>query len=176
MIQLNATITLIESNPTHAEQLLATVNANRDHLATFLPWVPYMLTSDDFTLYLKNCQSYNQQGLEYSYNIFENDDIVGRIGLSPINKANKIANIGYWLAAGATSKGIITNAVKKMLHIGFTELQLNRLEIKAAVENYKSRAIAEKSGFIFEGILRQAELVNNRYYDLALFSLLKEAY
>ena len=51
---------------------------------------------------------------------------------------------------------------------------LNRIVIKCAVGNERSRAIAEKLDFKKEGILRQAEWVNGKFLDLYQFSLLRE--
>jgi ribosomal-protein-serine acetyltransferase len=60
-----------------------------------------------------------------------------------------------------------------MLDYGFKDLGLNRIEIKCAVENLKSARVPEKLNFTKEGILRQAELLNGKFVDLYLFSLLK---
>ena len=51
---------------------------------------------------------------------------------------------------------------------------LNRIEIKCAVGNNKSRAIPQKLQFKQEGILRQAELLNGKFIDLYLYAMLKE--
>jgi ribosomal-protein-serine acetyltransferase len=50
--------------------------------------------------------------------------------------------------------------------------QLNRVEVRAAVENRRSRAIPERLGFRQEGTLRQAELVDGRYLDSVMYSML----
>ena len=55
----------------------------------------------------------------------------------------------------------------------FSEWDLNRVAIYAGQGNSKSRAVAERLGFNFEGILRGAEWVNDRYVDLAVYSMLK---
>lgn len=70
----------------------------------------------------------------------------------------------------------MVKSCKRLITYGFEELGLNRIEIKAAVENLKSQAIPEKLNFKKEGILRQAEFVNEKFLDLTLYSLLKEEY
>ncbi|MCH5600672.1 GNAT family N-acetyltransferase [Niabella ginsengisoli] len=176
ILQIDENLKLLLSHASHAEQLFAAVDANRTHLSVFLPWVPDMKSVADFSNYLQNCETLNAQGLEYSFNIFENNNLIGRVGLSFINKTNRSANIGYWLASDAQGKGIMTKAVKRIMEFGFEELKLNRLEIKAATGNKRSSAIPEKLGFTKEGTLRQAERVNEAFLDLILYSLLKEEY
>jgi ribosomal-protein-serine acetyltransferase len=70
-------------------------------------------------------------------------------------------------------KGIITQSCKTLINYGFNNLQLHRIEIKAATHNLKSQAIAEKLHFKKEGVLRAAELVNNVYFDLQVYSILR---
>ena len=50
---------------------------------------------------------------------------------------------------------------------------MNRVEIKSGEANVKSRAIAKRFGFKHEGNLREAEWVNDRYVDHAVYSMLK---
>ncbi|HSI90037.1 MAG TPA: GNAT family protein, partial [Adhaeribacter sp.] len=108
------------------------------------------------------------------YFIRHEGQLAGNIGLYHIDHQNKIAAIGYWLGAAFQGKGIITEACRKLIAYGFTELNLNRIEIKCGTGNLKSQAIPERLGFTKEAILRQAELVNGNFQDLYLYSLLKE--
>ncbi|AHC16651.1 Ribosomal-protein-L7p-serine acetyltransferase [Salinispira pacifica] len=59
------------------------------------------------------------------------------------------------------------------MRIGFQEYNLARLEIKCATKNVASQKVAEKLGFTCEGILRQAERINESVHDLKLYSLLR---
>jgi ribosomal-protein-serine acetyltransferase len=104
--------------------------------------------------------------------IMYKDKLVGRIGLHHMNLQNKIAAIGYWQDKGVEGQGIITKSCIALINYGFEDLGLHRIEIKAATNNLKSQAIPERLNFKKEGILRQAELVNNEYLDLVLFSML----
>ena len=50
--------------------------------------------------------------------------------------------------------------------------ELNRIEIRAAVGNARSRAIPERLGFKQEGTLREAERVGDAYLDAVVYSML----
>ncbi|MBC7933761.1 MAG: GNAT family N-acetyltransferase [Rhizobacter sp.] len=167
-------ISLQLTAPSHAPGLFDAVDNNREHLSRFLPWVNNMQSVDDFKKYIQHCELQYRQNTDVSFVIIVNGMVAGRIGLHYIHPHNKLAAIGYWLSAAFVGRGIIIKSCKTILHYGFEELGLNRIEIKAAVKNIRSQAVPEKLGFAKEGILRQAELVNDEYLDLVLYSLLKE--
>ncbi|WP_343076315.1 GNAT family protein [Pullulanibacillus sp. KACC 23026] len=83
-----------------------------------------------------------------------------------------MGTIGYWLGQGFQGKGIMTKALEAVIHYGFTELNLNRIEIQAAVGNKKSRALPESLGFKEEGRIRQAEWLYDHYVDHVVYGLL----
>ena len=59
-----------------------------------------------------------------------------------------------------------------MIDIGFEELGLHRIEIRAGVDNARSRAVSERLGFTYEGIEREGSRGSRGFYDLAVYSLL----
>ena len=166
-------ITLELTAAHHADTLLQLVNENREHLATFLPWVPNMLTAEDFHGYIRRCEQWYNDGTEMSFVIYYQQQPVGRIGIHDIHAGNRSAAIGYWLIRAAEGYGIITRCCRTLIGHAFDTLHLHRLEIKAAVDNNRSRAIPRRLGFRAEGILRQAELIHGHYHDLELYSLLR---
>jgi ribosomal-protein-serine acetyltransferase len=156
----------------HTEGLYEALNNSRQHLSAFLPWVDKMQTVNDFRNYIKNCELLYEEKKEVSFVMLYDETPVGRIGLHHMNLQNKNASVGYWLTKNMEGKGIVIRSCKELLAYGFEVLELNRIELKAAVENLRSRAVAEKLGFTKEGIAREAELVNNRFLDLTLYSML----
>ena len=157
-----------------ATQLFNVINNNRAHLSEFLSWVEHMQSIENMREYLKNCELLNEEKKEVSFVILLSDNPVGRIGLHYLNLQNKTGAIGYWLDKNEEGKGIITKSCLKLIDYGFNEINLNRIEIKAAVKNFKSQAITTKLNFTKEGTLRQAEFVNNEFIDLFLYSMLKD--
>ena len=173
-IQVDETISLEFLNETDAVSLLNLVNANRAYLREWLPWVDSMQTVANFKQYIIDSNKQAVDKTDFGYAIIIDKNIVGRIGMHRINRQNKIGEIGYWLSDGLQGGGIITKCCKALISHGFTALNLNRIEIKCAVENEKSRAIAEKLQFKQEGILKQAEWLNGKFINLYLYAMLKE--
>lgn len=173
IITIDSKIKLELTANKHAESLLQTINANRNHLSEFLGWTSNMRSEEDAVKYLKNCEILYQEGKEISFVIISGEELVGRIGIHHIDHQNKVGAIGYWLSKTLEGKGIITKCCAKLLDYGFRKLNLNRIEIKAAAENFKSQAIPQRLNFVREGVLRQAEIVNHTFYDLVLYSMLR---
>jgi ribosomal-protein-serine acetyltransferase len=67
----------------------------------------------------------------------------------------------------------MTNSCKALIEYGFTALNLNRLVISCATENYASRAIPKRLGFDYEGTARDAEWLYDRFVDHEIYSLLR---
>lgn len=156
----------------HVQSLYAAINNNRAHLSTFLPWVETMQSVEAFDRYIKNAANLHQQLKEFSFVVFLDEIPVGKIGLHYIDHQNKNAAIGYWLIKNAEGKGVISKSCAALIDYGFQELKLHRIEIKVATTNLKSQAIPERLHFKKEGLLRQAEWVNNQFLDLQIYSIL----
>jgi ribosomal-protein-serine acetyltransferase len=100
--------------------------------------------------------------------------MAGRIGLYNIDRQNKTASIGYWLDHQHQGQGIITRCCQLLIRYCFTDLELNRIEIRCGTTNTKSQAVPERLHFKKEGTVRQAEFVNNAFIDLHIYSLIRE--
>jgi ribosomal-protein-serine acetyltransferase len=61
-----------------------------------------------------------------------------------------------------------------MLEYLFDAKRLHRAVIQCAVGNLRSGAVPERIGFTKEGVLRHAQLLGNRWLDLAVWSMLEE--
>jgi RimJ/RimL family protein N-acetyltransferase len=104
--------------------------------------------------------------------IWWNNQLVGCIGFHSIDWSNRKISIGYWLAQGFQGDGIMTNARKALVDIAFDHYGLNRVEIRAATDNHKSRTIPERLGFDNEGCIREAEWLYDHFVDHIVYGML----
>lgn len=108
----------------------------------------------------------------FSAAIVDGNAIVGIVGFHHVDWDHRSTSIGYWLGRDAQGRGTATQAVGALLAHAFERWDLNRVELRAAPENARSRAVAERLGFVEEGVLREAERHRDGYRDLVLYSML----
>jgi RimJ/RimL family protein N-acetyltransferase len=67
----------------------------------------------------------------------------------------------------------MTGAVTLLSEWAFDNLPVDRIEITVEPSNAASRAVAERAGYTFEGVLRSHTLIKGRRRDMAMYSLLR---
>ncbi len=167
--EIDENIRLRSVNADDTSNLFGVIDANRTYLRQWLGWVDKTLAIEDIQVFINSVM--NQIGPVCC--ILDNENIIGICGFKPVDQENRSVEIGYWLVPSATGKGIMTQCVKTLVDHAFKALQINRVILKAATENKRSRAVAERLGFIQEGVLREDEWLNDRYVDHALYSVLE---
>ena len=149
------------------------IKANYQHLNQWLGWANEGLTFEKVeNFYQTSMKKFAENGDEIALQIIFKHEIVGGIGLHEINYQAKCGESGYWLAKEFNGKGIVTKAEAGLLDYAFKTLKLNRIAIKCAPENLKSRAVPERLGFTREGIEREAELLHGKFIDHVVYSML----
>ncbi|CAB4750379.1 unannotated protein [freshwater metagenome] len=103
--------------------------------------------------YRRDGQSLRSISLGIWLNEGGSEKFIGQITLGGIVfGAMRGAHIGYWIDQRYANKGYTTKAVLALSDFGLTALSLHRIEINLRPENEASKRVAEKSGYIFEGI------------------------
>lgn len=163
-------LTLLE--PRHAEPLFRAVDENRSYLRQWLPWLDLTESSADTLAFIHRTRQQLAENNGFQTAILYHGEIVGMIGHIGIEWSHRSTSLGYWLAEAAQGRGLMTTACRAYIGHAFGELGLNRVEIRAAVENRKSRAIPERLGFTLEGVIRDAEWLYGHFVDHAVYGLL----
>lgn len=149
------------------------VDSERDRLREWLPWVDGTVDEAVERDYLRSVEVANAAGIGLHATIRCGGEFCGFVGLR-LHPVHSTAEVGYWLSERCVGKGRMTRAVAAMFEVAFVELRLHRVELLAATENRRSRAIAERLGMSLEGVRREAEELARGFVDLAMYSLLAQ--
>ncbi len=173
MIQVLDDVVLSPLSEKDIPDIFNTLNNERDYMRVWLPFVDSTHEIDD----TRNFVISNLGTVDKHFTISYQGKIVGLVGFKDTDSANKKTEIGYWLSQHAQGKGIMVHSVLKLIEYAFSEMGMNRIQIKVAVENHRSKQIPEKLGFLLEGVERDGELlVDNVYTDINVYSLLKKEF
>lgn len=153
------------------DELHALIEANREHLARWLPWAAAQ-TRADTREFIRSTRAQLAQNDGFQAGIRSGGRMIGVVGFHGIDWQHRCTSIGYWLAAEAQGRGTMRRAVQAMTDQALRVWGLNRVEIRASVENSRSRALIEALGFQHEGTARQAFLLADGFHDDAVYSML----
>jgi ribosomal-protein-serine acetyltransferase len=180
-IAMNTTLTdgTITIRPVAADDTDMLYDAACSSIAEVYPWLPWChpeYTRDESRAWLVWQEEQWRNGIEYSFAIIDNASgrYLGGVGLNAINRLHRFANLGYWVRSDATRRGVATAATRLTARFGFRELELNRAEIIASVENIASQRVAERAGAVREGTLRRRLQLHGTAHDAIIFSLIAE--
>ena len=156
---------------TDADELYRLIEANREYLARWLPWAA-ALTFEGSVEFIRTVRRQEASNDGFQAALVSEGKIVGIAGFHSVNWPHRSTTIGYWLAEGHQGRGLMSRAVRALVDHAFGVWDLHRVEIQAAVDNHRSRAIPERLGFREEGVRREAELIGDRYHDLVVYAIL----
>ncbi len=145
------------------------IDGERARLGEWMPFVESVRTIEDERAWLESVTA-GGAGVEGG-GLWRGSEFLGGVGLmlGPFGIAGEI---GYWIRAKHEGRGHITRACRAFIDIGFAELGLHRIIIRAGVENERSRSVPERLGFTYEGIEREGSRGSRGFYDLAVYGLL----
>jgi RimJ/RimL family protein N-acetyltransferase len=95
------------------------------------------------------------------------------IAVAPrIERETRTAELGYVVAPAARGRGVATEALLLLTEWAFAERGMERLELLISVDNPASKRVAERSGYVREGVLRSLWFKQGRREDTEIWSRL----
>jgi ribosomal-protein-serine acetyltransferase len=156
-----------------AGELHELIEANRPRLQRWMAWASGHATPAETLEFIRATRRQIAANEGFQATLVVGGRIAGMAGFHAIDWQNRAASLGYWLSAGEEGKGTMTEAVRALTAHALSSWHLNRVEIRADVENLRSRAIPERLGFRQEGTLRQAYRISGeRYSDDVVYAML----
>lgn len=156
-----------------ADEIFRATEANRAYLREWLPWVDATRSVEDTRAFVARSLDQVRFTDGFQCRILDRGAFVGMVGYLYHDWKNLRTEIGYWLAQGAQGRGLMTRSVKALVDFAFENLGLNRVEVRAATDNRRSRAVPERLGFVQEGVLREAAWLNDHFIDLVIYAKLR---
>lgn len=168
----NGNVNLKRVGTADIAEIFQAVRESIDHLMPWMPWCHPDYSIPDTEAYVnKQVELWNAQE-EFSFVIRDtNRRFAGLCGLNQFNRIHQFANLGYWLRKSSVGHGYATDGTRLVAQFGLRQLNLRRVEILAAVENYPSQRVAERAGAVCEGILRSRLWLRDRSLDAVCYSL-----
>lgn len=121
-----------------------------------LPWVGCEQTVDSAEAYCRNAQANFLARRDLPFFVFDKatGQLVGATGLHRTVWATPRTEVGYWGRVSRARQGLVSEAVQAVSEYAFTYLRAVRVEAIMDEDNAPSRRVAERCGFVLEGVLR----------------------
>ena len=125
--------------------------------------------------YLRDAIRQYRRGLPGSFAITlkENGRMIGTVGFMWVDAQYRSAEVGYSLSREYWNRGVMTEALRRVVEFGFQEMRLNRIEAQHEVDNPASGRVMAHVGMRYEGTLRQRLKNKGRFVDVALYAILR---
>lgn len=152
-----------------AHEFFGVVMKNKVFLSQWLEWPDFYSKPEDAFGYLLGLNKSENP----AYLLQVDGKVVGGHGFVMFGEKHKTAELGYWLAPEFNGRGIVARGIKVLEDLAFGKLGINRIQIRVDVENIKSQAVAERAGYVKEGVLRGSYVLRGVSCDTIMYSKLK---
>lgn len=127
----------------------------RQFLAS-LPWVAAEQTLESAETFCRNGEANFLARRDLPFLAFEKrtGQLVASTGLHRTVWQTPKTEVGYWCRTKACGNGFVSEAVTALTEYAFRHIHAARVELITDEENAASRRVAERCGFVLEGVLR----------------------
>lgn len=149
--------------------------ANDCEVTKYLRWQPHKSVEESKEILAKWIASYQHQCC-YNWAIVPKGygKVIGSITIISMNEDARRCKVGYCIGKNFWGQGIMTEALRAVVHYLLIEVNFNRVQAMHHLDNIASGKVMKKVGMQYEGVLREYSLDNKGMVkDLGLYSVLK---
>jgi RimJ/RimL family protein N-acetyltransferase len=122
--------------------------------------------------WLERYEVKRRDGVAEIFAVLDDDEFVG-LGMAPeISEEEGEAELGYIVPSVARGRGVATETLRQLTRWAFDELKMERLVLLISTDNPASERVAEKCGYVREGVARSLYLKQGKRGDASQWSLL----
>jgi ribosomal-protein-serine acetyltransferase len=164
------------------EQSQVVYEAIRDSLDDLRPWISWATVLPSVRILeevsLRAAQMFEtREAFIWRIYLKGGDSFVGEIDLHSWDWDVPKCEMGYWANSRYTRQGYIREAIRAVLGVAFAGLEVRRVEALCDARNERSIRLAQRSGMVREGVLRNYELdPSGELCDQVLLSMIPEDY
>jgi len=123
--------------------------------------------------WLERYEEGRAEGTREAFAVVDEDGHLLGLAVAPtIDRETRTAELGYIVAPAARGRGVATAALRELTEWAFSELGMLRLELQISPGNTASKRVAERCGYVLEGVLRSHYFKQGRREDTELWSRL----
>lgn len=116
----------------------------------------------------------NNTAIGWAISLKNNPQLIGTIGFHQIDKHHHRAEIGYMLLPKFWNKGLMSEAITKVIDYGFNTMKLHSIQANIDPNNKVSAAILKKFNFVSEAYFKENFFFNGKFMDSEIVSLLNK--
>lgn len=105
----------------------------------------------------------------------DNQVFYGACGFNNYQKQHRKAETGYWLLPDYWGRGLMVEAMSRIIQYGFEHLNLHRIEALVEPENIYSKNLLHSLNFMHEGTMKECEYKDGKFLDLEIYALIQKA-
>jgi RimJ/RimL family protein N-acetyltransferase len=158
-----------------AAELVAALDGD-DEITVWLDSIPQPYTDADAHAWLAQTGRSWSEGAGCPFAVVDaaTGRLLGGIGLRWNDRVNLIGEVGYWARADARGQGVTTRALRLLADWALGPAGCERLVLRADTQNMPSLRVAERAGFVQEGVERSARFSprQGRRVDFVVYSRL----
>jgi ribosomal-protein-alanine N-acetyltransferase len=165
---------LRQVNVNDAEALLAL--RSNDEVMKYIPR-PYLKNKEDALELIAMFDDKIEYGIGINWGIAfldKPEEIIGIIGHYRMKPEHYRTEVGYMLFPKYNGRGIVSEALQKVVDYGFNDMKLHSIEAILDPENKGSERVLLKNGFVKEGHLLENEYYEGRFLDSMIYSKLNK--
>ena len=148
--------------------------ARNEEVTRFVLWSPHESIRDS-RRYIRCCRRQYANGFPGIFAIEHKEDrrMIGTIGYVGFSREHRCAEIGYSLDPKYWNRGLMTEALARLIRYSFEDLGLHRLEACHDINNPASGRVMEKCGMHLEGTLKDKYNNKGVYCTVHLFAIIR---
>lgn len=161
----------------HAEPMFEAVKESMPELRQWMPWAQEEPGLEKTTENIQKAIDEFKEQTAFRIHLFDRKtgQLVGSSGYPRFNPDVPKVEIGYWLRTSRTGEGLCTEAVRAQTRYAIETLHVQRVEIRCDDNNERSWRVAERAGFVLEGVLRRDCLdFNGQPRNTRVYAMLPE--